>query len=364
MEYYAGIYQRTEHSSWVFRSISWAAHRSAAETRGTRRDRSEFVSSSEPFGVGDSRIELVRCLVALERAIVRGARGLGEESPYLFGRHRPEGPSGVDGLFEDLHGVAARDDAARGQVHRVVQSLDGTHGVACRDLTISERLHPEDSDPLLHKDRQNPLFEALEVGVHHVQRHLDRVEPEAMICCRLEHPQMNRGTLVSRESDIADPPRVLRLERRLDRAALGEDPTRILHPDDLVELQEVDDVRLEPSERLLDLPGGRRPRLSVDFGHQEGSLPVSVPEGLSHADLAPPVVVVPGVVEEIDARVDRGAQDANALRFPEVWLAEVEPAEADRGDALSGAAERAHGDAAGDRILRNRGRGLPQSGNR
>src|SRR2546427_12164318 len=132
-----------------------------------------------------------------------------------------------------------------------------------------------------------------------------------MICCRLEHPQMNRGTLVSREADVADPPRVLRLESRPDCAALGEDPTRILHPDDLVELQEVDDVRLESSERLLDLPRGRRPRLSVDFGHQECSLSISVPEGFPHPNLALPVVVVPGVVEEIDARVDRGADDAD-----------------------------------------------------
>src|SRR2546427_4773742 len=185
-----------------------------------------------------------------------------------------------------------------------------------------------------------------------------------MIRCRLKHREMNRGILVSREADIADPPRVLRLDSGLDRPALGEDPTRILHPDDLVELQEVDDVRLEPSERLLDLPLGRRPRLSVNLGHEKRSLAIPVPKGLSHPDFARPFVVVPGVVEEIDTRVDRGADDANALRLPEVRLAEVEPAEADRGDALSGAAERAHGDAAGDRILRNRGRGLPQSRNR
>src|SRR5713226_9150621 len=121
---------------------------------------------------------------------------------------------------------------------------------------------------------------------------------------------MDRGTLVSRETDVADRAGVLRLERRLDRPSLGENPVRVLHPNDLVELQEVDDVRLEPSERLLDLPGGRRPRLPVDLGHQEGSLPVAVPEGLPHSDLAPPVVVVPGVVEEIEARVDRGADYA------------------------------------------------------
>src|SRR5947199_1149566 len=155
---------------------------------------------------------------------------------------------------------------------------------------------------------------------------------------------MDRGTLVSCEADVPDPPRILRLEGRLNRTPLGEDSVRILHSDDLVELQEVDDVRLEPPERLLDLPGGRRPRLPVNLGHQESSLPVAVPEGLPHADLALPLIVVPGVVEEIDARVDRGADDADALRLREVRLAKVEPAEADRGDSLACAAEAAHRD--------------------
>src|SRR5438046_9868616 len=89
---------------------------------------------------------------------------------------------------------------------------------------------------------------------------------------------------------------------------------------------------------------GRRPRLPIDLGHQESSLAVPVPEGLSHLDLAPPLIVVPGVVEEIDARVDRGADDADAPRLREVRLSKVEPAEADRGDPLACAAEAAHRD--------------------
>src|SRR5438094_2638358 len=250
----------------------------------------------------------------------------------------------MERLLEDLHRVAARDHDARGQVHRIVQALDRSHWLAGRDLTIPEGLHPEDSDPLLHEDRQDLLLEAFEVSVHHVQRHLDRVELEPMRRGRLEHPQMDRGTLVSCEADVPDPPRILRLEGRLNRTPLGEDSVRILHSDDLVELQEVDDVRLEPPERLLDLPGGRRPRLPVDFGHQEGSFAVAVPEGLSHSDLTPALIVVPGVVEEVDARVDRGADDADAPRLREVRLSKVEPAEADRGDPLACAAEAAHRD--------------------
>src|SRR5207253_6348144 len=105
--------------------------------------------------------------------------------------------------------------------------------------------------------------------------------------------------------------------------AFSEVPVRILRPNALVALQEIDDVRLESLERLLDLPGGRGPRLAVDLGHQERSLAVAVPKGFPHADLASPIVVVPGVVEEIDARVNRRPDDAKALRLREVRGAEV-----------------------------------------
>src|SRR5436309_10573555 len=128
----------------------------------------------------------------------------------------------MERLLEDLHRVAARDHDARGQVHRIVQALDRSHCLAGRDLTIPEGLHPEDSDPLLHEDRQDLLLEAFEVSVHHVQRHLDRVELEPMRRGRLEHPQMDRGTLVSCEADVPDPPRILRLEGRLNRTPLAK----------------------------------------------------------------------------------------------------------------------------------------------
>src|SRR5712691_7816594 len=322
-----------------------------------------LASSSEPLRMGHRRVEVVGRLVSLERTGLGRAGCFGQEGPRSLWGHRSKGPGDVDRLLKDLHRIATRNHDARGQAHRIMQALDGAHRLAGRDLTIPEGLHPEDSDPVLHEDRQDLLLEALEVGVHHVQRHLNRVEPEPMLRGRLEHPQMNGGTLVSREADVADRSPVLRLKRRLDCAALGEDPVRILDPDDLMELQEVDDVRLEPSERLLDLPGGRRPRLPVNLGHQEGSLAVALPEGFPHPDLAPPVVVVPGVVEEIDAGVDCGTNDTNALRLRELRLAEVEPAEADRGDSLPRAAERPHGNA-GDPVRGRGWHGLPHGGNR
>src|SRR5437879_7061178 len=118
-------------------------------------------SSSEPPRMRDGRVEVVRRLVSLERTCACRVCGLGQKGPYLLGRHRPEGPRDMERLLEDLHRVAARDHDARGQVHRIVQALDWGHRLAGRDLTIPEGLHPEDSDPLPHEDRQDLSLEAL-----------------------------------------------------------------------------------------------------------------------------------------------------------------------------------------------------------
>ena len=66
------------------------------------------------------------------------------------------------------------------------------------------------------------------------------------------------------------------------------------------------------SDSSICLVGGRFGP-AVDLGHQEHFLAVAVPQGLAHADLALAVVVVPAVVHEVDAVVDGGADDPDAL---------------------------------------------------
>ena len=50
------------------------------------------------------------------------------------------------------------------------------------------------------------------------------------------------------------------------------------------------------------------------------------------------VVVVPGVVHEVHAAIERGADDADGFVLARLWLADVEAAEAERGHLLAGAA--------------------------
>ena len=80
---------------------------------------------------------------------------------------------------------------------------------------------------------------------------------------------------------------------------------------------------------------------AVHLGHQEDLLAVAVAQRLSHFDfaLAVPVVVVPGIVHEIDAAVDGGTNNSRGQLVGRS-LADVRTADADHGNGLTGFAER------------------------
>jgi hypothetical protein len=74
------------------------------------------------------------------------------------------------------------------------------------------------------------------------------------VCGRdVEHPRVHRGILVTREADVADLPGLFCLQQCFERPAGCEESVRILHPDVLVVLHEIDDIRLQSLERLVDL---------------------------------------------------------------------------------------------------------------
>jgi len=51
----------------------------------------------------------------------------------------------------------------------------------------------------------------------------------------------------------------------------------------------------------------------IDLRHQKSFLPVAIAQRFTHADLALAVVVVPAVIQERDAAVERGPDDSNAF---------------------------------------------------
>src|ERR1700694_203217 len=150
------------------------------------------------------------------------------------------------------------------------------------------------------------------------------------------------------KADIAQLSRLAGLFQRPLRAFLVEDPIRVFVADDLVVLNEVDAVGLQTAQRFVELSRGRPRRAAVDLGHQEGLLAVPRAQCLAHATLAGAVVVVPRVVHEGDAAIDRSADDADSELLVDILRSDVKPAYADAGNALTGAAERAGGKFRGD----------------
>jgi len=150
---------------------------------------------------------------------------------------------------------------------------------------------------------------------------------------------MDQGVLMTREADVAALSRFLRGLDRFHRAAFGEDPVGVLEPDHFVDLEQVDVVRPQPLQGLVDLPRRVLVRAAVDLGHEE-DLVAEPLEGLPHAQFADAVVVVPAVVHESDACIDGGADDPDRVGFL-VDRAEVVAADADEGDAIARAAEAA-----------------------
>ncbi len=137
-----------------------------------------------------------------------------------------------------------------------------------------------------------------------------------------------------------------RLERRVDGAVFGEDPVGIVVVDHFMKLPQVDMVGLEPAQAVfevgLSLAGGA----AANLGHEEDLVaPASLGEGLAHSLLGDAVVVVPGVVHEVDPFIDGPLDQADAVLLVLVPGA-VMPAQADHGHHLTCAAERAQGNAA------------------
>src|SRR3989449_2261624 len=293
------------------------------------------IVSPQPLWILVCPIEMMGRLVELVLSVACGERGPAEQRCHGSLAQRAKTAGGVQCLLEHRERVTARDHDARRQVHGIVEAFDGHHGAAHQDERIAHGLHPQHSDVLLDEPGHDLLLEAVVMRVHHIQRHLHRVEPEPVRPRGVEHPQMDGGALVTGEADVADLTRALRRHHGLQRAIRAEHTLRIRHPDHLVELHEVDAVGLQPAERLVDLLRRGVLVATIDLGHEKHLVAIAVAQRLSHAELARPTVVVPAVVEEVDSVVDGRANDADGFLLVSL-PAEVVAAHTDQGHHLSG----------------------------
>ena len=107
------------------------------------------------------------------------------------------------------------------------------------------------------------------MGVHHVQGHLDRIEPEVVAGRGLKHLYVELRVLMAGKADIADFSLTLCVDHGLQCTTLSKDPVRIVSTDNFMELQEINMIGLESRKRFVDLAGGRDPVAAVNLCHQE-----------------------------------------------------------------------------------------------
>ena len=151
-----------------------------------------------------------------------------------------------------------------------------------------------------------------------------------------EHSEVNLRVFVAREADEAHLALALRLLERLDRAAGREVQVGVVVVDDFVNLPEVEVVGLQSPQRLFEL-AQRRPSVApvrADLRHQENFFAPPT-ERLAHQLLAVAFVVLPRVVHEGEARVNRLVRDADGLAL-RLRHAEVVAAERERRDLDAG----------------------------
>ena len=68
---------------------------------------------------------------------------------------------------------------------------------------------------------------------------------ELMLRGGFKHAQVNRRILVPGESDVTNFTGLFRFEHRFQRSALSENPIRIFHANDFVELHQVHVISLQ-----------------------------------------------------------------------------------------------------------------------
>ncbi len=139
----------------------------------------------------------------------------------------------------------------RRQRQRVAQALDRRDGARLQNDAVGDRLHAEHADAPGDELRQHDPAEAPIVRVHHVERHLHRVEGEAVGFGDGKRVQMDVRILVTGEADVAQLAGLARLHERRVRAVVVEHAVRVLVAKYLVMLHQVDAVGLEAPQRLV-----------------------------------------------------------------------------------------------------------------
>src|SRR5437773_3747676 len=104
-------------------------------------------------------------------------------------------------------------------------------------------------------------------------------------------------------------------------------------------LHQVDIVDIQATQRFIKLLSSLFFVSPIDLGHHKSTVAVAVAQSLTHAFLALAFVVVPGVVEEVNAAIHRLSNNTDRQLLVDVLKAEMPAAHSNRGNLFSGAAQ-------------------------
>src|ERR1700683_4818784 len=183
----------------------------------------------------------------------RGFLCFREDRSDLLAVHGSEALHCLERLVQDRRRVDPGDDHRRRRIQSEVQGLHGSHCLAFEDEVISKGLHGKYGSAMLLRHRRNPIQKRSEMRVHHVDRHLHGVEMKSVLVGSLKHSQVHAWILVTREANVADFARLLCFLNSFYGPALCENKIRSVQANYLMELQEIDRVRLQASQRLFNL---------------------------------------------------------------------------------------------------------------
>src|SRR5258708_17021033 len=115
---------------------------------------------------------------------------------------------------------------------------------------------------------------------------------------------MNVWTLVACEADKTDLARFLGFPDSFHRSACSENAVWIGIANHLMELEQVNSIRLQPPQRLIDLGCSTGFCLAIDFSHQKSLLPIAIAQRFAHSTFALAAVVPPAVIEKTNSFIN------------------------------------------------------------
>jgi len=140
-----------------------------------------LVPLAKPLRVGVGAIEVVARFVQFELAGFRSFCRFCQKSCNLGRVQRMKTAGCLESLLENRKRIAAGDDDAGWQIHRVVEAFHGGGGFTLKNKVVAHRLHTEHAAIVLEQDRQDFFLETVVVRIHYVERHLNGIECEAVL---------------------------------------------------------------------------------------------------------------------------------------------------------------------------------------